>query len=270
MFANPHPPSWMRNIAISSLLIASSLAVAAPTAINTPLSRAPLDDTSHFGIGATTSITERPFVGVDEQHEGLPYFSLRYKRFSVEGLDAGLDLFKYDNSVFGLLVTPRFYEVTSGFADDGELNGIETTHRTAFAGLSYDYQHALFQVSANALKDIGNESDGLEASFTISRGINGGDFTIAPSLGVVWQDGRLVEHFYAVDDDETAPGRPAYGEHSSLNYQAALTAIWTPGKHWHFLAVVKEDYLGEGIADSPIIDERSQTSVAIGGIFYFW
>lgn len=270
MLANLFSPSWMRNVVISVLFVTSSLAMAAPTAINTPLSRAPLDNTSHFGIGATTSITERPFVGVDAQNEGLPYFSLRYKRFSVEGLDAGLDLFKTDHSVVGLLVTPRFYEVTAGFADNGELNGIDTTHRTAFAGVSYDYQHGMFQLSANALKDIGNESEGLEASLTASYGINWGDVTVAPSLGLIWQDGRLVEHFYGVDDDETAPGRPAYGEHSSLNYQAALTAIWTPGKHWHFLAIVKEDYLGEGIADSPIIDERSLTSVAIGGIFYFW
>ena len=88
------------------LMSASAAVSAAPTAINTPLSRAPLDDTSHFGIGATTSRTERPFVGVDSQDEGLPYFSIRYKRFSVEGLDAGLDLFKNDNSVFGLLLTP--------------------------------------------------------------------------------------------------------------------------------------------------------------------
>ena len=55
-----------------------------------------------------------------------------------------------------------------------------------------------------------------------------------------------------------------------MNYQAALTGIWTPGKHWHLLAVVKEDYLGEGITDSPIIDERSLTSVAVGAVFYFW
>ncbi len=252
------------------LMSASAAVSAAPTAINTPLSRAPLDDTSHFGFGATTSITERPFVGVDSQDEGLPYFSIRYKRFSVEGLDAGLDLFKNDNSVFGLLLTPRFYEVKSSFADDGELNGIDTTHRTVFAGVSYQYQHALFQVAANALKDVGGESDGTEANLTVSRGFNWRDFTIAPSLGLVWQDGRLVEHFYGVADDETAPGRPAYGEHSSLNYQAALTGIWTPGKHWHLLAVVKEDYLGEGITDSPIIDERSLTSVAVGAVFYFW
>ena len=72
MFANTYPSACIRNIAASLLCLSASLAVAAPTAINTPLSRAPLDDTSHFGIGAATSITERPFVGVDEQHEGLP------------------------------------------------------------------------------------------------------------------------------------------------------------------------------------------------------
>ena len=270
MLAKPCHAEHLRNITLSLLLLVSSLAVAAPTAINTPLSRDPLNDTSHFGIGATTSITERPFIGVDPQTEGLPYFSIRHKRLSVEGLDAGLDLFKQDNAVFGLLVTPRFYEVTPGFADNGELNGIDTTHRTVFAGLSFDYQNGMYQLSANILKDISDESDGLEASLTASLGVNRGDFTIAPSLGLIWQDGRLVKHFYGVDNDEIAPGRPAYGEHPSLNYQAALTAIWTPGKHWHFLAVVKEDYLGEGIADSPIIDERSLTSVAVGGIFYFW
>lgn len=259
-----------RTLYLLVFVTASASVTAAPTAINTPLSRAPLDDTSHFGIGATTSITERPFIGVDRQNEGLPYFSIRYKRFSVEGLDAGLDLLKNDNSVFGLLLTPRFYEVTSGFADEGELNGIDTTHRTVFAGVSYQCQHAQFQVAANALRDVGGESDGTEANLTVSRGFSWGDFTLAPSLGLVWQDGPLVEHFYGVDDHETAPGRPAYGEHSSLNYQAALTGIWTPGKHWHLLAVVKEDYLGEGITDSPIIDERSLTSVALGAVFYFW
>jgi len=67
------------------LMSASTAVSAAPTAINTPLSRAPLDDTSHFGIGATTSIYHRviqavPDLGGSACSSGAPctaaYFTL--------------------------------------------------------------------------------------------------------------------------------------------------------------------------------------------------
>ena len=90
-----------------------------------------------------------------------------------------------------------------------------------------------------------------------------------PAAGLTWQDESLVEHFYGVTADETAPGRPAYGDESSLNQHLSLTGIWQPHPHWRLLGAIKGERLGDGITDSPIIEEDQIGSMLFGVIYQF-
>ncbi|MDF1781673.1 MAG: MipA/OmpV family protein [Alcanivoracaceae bacterium] len=259
-----------RRILISAAFSFSvAAAQAAPVSVDSSAVREAKTDDTRFGIGATTSINQRPFLGVGTQQESLPYFSFSWGRIAVEGLDITVDLFRNDQQSFGFIATPRFYEVTSGFAKEGELNGISSTDDTWFAGLNYRRKLGSYYIIANAITDVGNESDGNEVTLTVNRPYHFDRVSLIPAIGVVWQDKKLVNHFYGVDNDETTPTRSIYQNESSLNYQASLTAVFQPSTHWQFLGAVKVDALGSGISDSPIIDEDVLPSALVGAVYRF-
>lgn len=251
------------------LLIVSGLLQAAPVTVDGAAVRSTVSGEPGWGIGATTSINERPFVGVDNQQESLPYFSGEYRRFSIEGLDMSLALLGKEKQRLNLVATPRFYEVKAGFADNGELNGISTTQDTWFAGLGYQLNLAPLYLNAQALYDVGNESDGTELTLSVSYPFGKDSWIVIPAAGLTWQDEKLVEYFYGVTADETAPGRPVYGDEASLNANLSLTGIWQPHPHWRLLGAIKAERLGDGITDSPIIEEDRIGSVLVGVVYQF-
>ena len=253
----------------SALAFFAAFVQAAPVSVDSSAVREAKTDDTRFGIGATTSLNQRPFLGVGTQQESLPYFSFTWGPVSMEGLDLTVDLLRNDQQSFGFIATPRFYEVTSGFAKDGELNGISTTDDTWFAGLNYRRKLGKYYIVMNAITDVGNESDGNEITLTVNRPYQFDRISLIPAIGVVWQDQKLVNHFYGVDNDESTPTRPVYQNESSLNYQASLTAVWHPTVHWQFLGALKVDALGTGITDSPIIDEDVLPSALVGAVYRF-
>lgn len=259
----------IRTLPALVLLSAASTLSAAPATVDGNAVRFASDSEPGWGIGATTSINERPFVGVDDQEESLPYFSGQYGRFAIEGLDMSFKLTANDTQRLSLVATPRYYEVKEGFADDGELNGISTTKDTWFAGLGYNLNLSPVHVSAQALYDIGGESDGTELTLSVSSPFGKNNWLVIPAVGLTWQDESLVEHFYGVEEDETAVGRPQYGDEASLNHHISLTGMWTPHQNWRLLASIKEESLGDGITDSPIIEEDRVGSMLFGVVYQF-
>lgn len=255
--------------AVLSLACVSGTVMAAPATVDSSAVREVVDEELRFGVGATTSINQRPFIGVGSQQESLPYFSFRFGRIAMEGLDLTVDLITPERQTLALIVTPRFYEMKSSFADGGELMGIEETSDTWFAGLNYRVQIGDYHLITSALKDVGGESAGTEIMVALNRPYRFGHFALVPSAGLVWQDKKLVEHFFGVDADEVAIGRPAYGDHSSLNYQISATALWQVHRQWQVLAALKAEQLGGGIADSPIIEDDQVNSALLGVVYRF-
>lgn len=251
-----------------------SSALAAPVTIDgaavREINEEPGKGQSRLGVGVTSSLNERPFVGVDRQQESLPYFSWSGGGFAVEGLDFTFDVWRSEEQqVFGLVVTPRFYEVKASFADGNELDGIESTSETWFAGLNHRVRWGHYSVLSSALYDVGGESDGTELIVSMNRLFHNGNVSLIPAVAVVWQDARLVEHFYGVEGAEVRPGRAAYGDRDSINVQGSFTVQWQPSSHWRLLGAAKLERLGDGINDSPIVDDRALVSGLLGLVYQF-
>ena len=263
------------SFAITTALIAygtvsnTMLANAAPVAIETSTLDKDAGNTTNYGIGFTSSFAQRPFVGVDVQDASLPYFSLRYKDFYVEGLNIGYRIWTNDKFLVDVLATPRFYEVKSSFADNNQLDGIEETKRTYFAGVSTQYAAKHLTFTLQVLTDV-IESDGSEFVVTGSKAVKlGKSFTLTPTAGITYQDSKLVDHFYGVQDNEVATGRPAYGGEDSTNFHVSLTGVWDTTKHIQLLGQLKYEKLGGGIGDSPIIDDTDIVTLALGLVYRF-
>jgi len=252
-----------------SILFCSHIVLAAPVPVETSALDRSLRADTNIGLGFTTSVAQRPFIGVDNQSTSLPYVVFGYKNFYIEGLNVGYKLLDKQDMSVEFLATPRFYEVKSTFADNGELNGIGETRPTYLFGVSAQYRLKPATLTLQALADI-PESEGNEIIATASKAFKlGPAFTIVPAVGVTYQDADLVDHFYGVQANEVAANRNEYSGNGSTNYHLSLTTIWDAGKHIQLLGQVKYEALGSGITDSPIVDEDSIVTAVVGAVFLF-
>lgn len=245
------------------------VAIAAPAPIVTSTQQRTSSDAQTFGIGFTSSVAERPFVGVDDQNASLLYLSYRYKKFYIEGLDIGFNLYSDKDSAVDILATPRFYEVEPSFASNGELNGIDKTKPSYFAGVSAQlkYEHAVytFQLLSDLVESDGNE---LVAQVSKSFKLNK-ELSLTPSAGMVYQDDKLVDYYYGVQANEVAAGRPLYAGKGTINYNITLNANWNLSQKLDLLGQVKYERLGDGISDSPIVDNDSTVHYTLGLVYRF-
>jgi len=252
-----------------SLTLLTSAAYSAPVPIDTSVLTKNPKAGNNYGIGATISVAQRPFNGVDDQTTSLPYLSFRYKDFYVEGTNVGYKFVNQSKHKLDFLITPRYYEVQPSFAPDGELDGIRKTKQTFFAGLSYQFQTKLATYTAQVLKDV-VESDGTELVATASKTFTASKTVkIAPTIGLTWQDDVLIDHFYGVRSNEVAANRPQYSGESALNYFASLTTAWNVTQHVQLLGQLKYEVLGDGITKSPIVNETAIASYVVGLVYRF-
>jgi outer membrane protein len=206
---------------------------------------------------------------VPDQISVLPYFSYRYQRFYIEGLDLGLNLVGNKRYNLNLLATPRFYEVKASFAKSGELDGIEQTNPTYLAGVSAQLNTDAATFTLQLLHDL-LESDGNEAVLQIGKSFTVGHrWSLIPSFGVTYQDSALVDHFYGVQASEVRVGRPLYAGKAALNYNVTLNAVWKAKPQLDVLGQIKYERLGDGITDSPIVDETAIYYVTIGAVYRY-
>ncbi len=255
-------------LALLCLLIARP-AHAAPVPVETSTLDTLPGDSQGSGLGLTVSVAQRPFVGVDNQVTVLPYFRYHAGPVYVEGLNLGAKLVTRPGFRLELLATPRFFEVQPSFADNGELDGVDKTHPTYFAGLSAQFHTAPATFTVQLLRDV-LESDGGEAVATVSRSFTlSPRLTLAPALGLTYQSAALVDHFYGVQTHEVRPGRPAYSGRATLNAHIGLTAIWDTGGRLQWLGQLRYEALGNGITDSPLVDRDTILTGVVGAVYRF-
>lgn len=242
---------------------------AAPAPITTSTQERTKSDEQALGIGLTSSIAQRSFVGVDDQNASLLYLSYRYKRFYIEGLDIGFNLSENKSYSLDILATPRFYEVEPAFASNNELNGIDITKPGYFGGFSSQVRTDFATYTFQVLHDL-NESDGNEFVLQASKSFKvNNKLTLTSSVGLVYQDDKLVDHYYGVQTNEVIVGRPFYAGQNSLNYNATLNASLKVTESVELLGQIKYEVLGDGITDSPIVDEDSTYFFTIGAVYRF-
>ncbi len=242
---------------------------AAPAPIITSTQTKSDNQEKRFGIGFTSSIAERPFVGVDDQSASLLYLSYKNEAFYIEGLDIGYNLYNHKTSSLDVFATPRFYEVKASFASNGELNGIDETKPSYFAGLSSQIKTRLFTYTFQILHDV-VESDGNEFIAQASKAlIISNDFVLTPSLGFVYQDSKLIDYYYGVQANEVISGRPLYAGKASLNYNITLNANWSATKQIDILGQIRYEKIGSGITDSPITNKDSLLFFTLGAVYRF-
>lgn len=141
--------------------------------------------------------------------------------------------------------------------------------------LSKDKRHR-FIVGAKLYQDVGDESDGFRANVSARYWLPvATPFDFNMSVGAFYQDDDYANHYFGVNRDNVGTsGLPFFVADGGVNeYYMVLGGIFYLNKNWLVSAGVRGSVISGDPADSPIVDQRGDSTQWIGGVgvgYAFW
>ena len=140
--------------------------------------------------------------------------------------------------------------------EEQEWNGLDERKPGFDAGVSMLWETGFGELNIDLLTDASNKSKGQEAVFAYAYPISQGRWTLRPEIGVSWKSSDLVDYYFGVDAHESRVGRAAYEADATLTPFAGVQFEYALYERTQLLGGVGVARLGDGINDSPIVDDR--------------
>lgn len=218
-----------------------------------------------LGLGVISS--PRPYIGVDNKITPIPLIELTYKKWYVQGIQAGFHFI--DNRKFTLDARAGFVFAGLDPEDSAELAGMNKKDSSVDAGFVFDWKPGKYRLSTSISTDILGVSNGQQAAMDFSRFwmFNRGQSGIVPSVGVVWQSSNMVDYYVGVTPEEARPGRPVFIGHSAINFRTSLLGYFYFTPRIRLTGLLRVQRLANEISESPIVDQ-SRAFFALVGVTY--
>lgn len=205
----------------------------------------------------------------------IPEISYYGKRFFIESLEAGVTLIETEAHTMNLIATPGYDRVFFHRSDPQNLFvGLSTTelsfsppqeyitHRrrtTYLIGAEWLYFGERFSAQLTALHEATGRHDGFEVRAGISLPLIQSKYALTLSSGGTWKSAATVDYYYGVRQLYSAGA--AFSPFIKLSYRIPVSERWTFNAFTHF------EHLGDAIADSPIVSDRSVVTAFAGFTF---
>lgn len=218
-----------------------------------------------LGVGVISA--PRPYVGAENSTTVIPLLELTYERFFVQGIRLGYRLTEPGPFSLAVIAGPRFLGYDE--SDSPFLEGMAARRESIDVGLSAAWNRRRWGVAGHVRRDVTGHSDGTQAGVDVflRRAAWGGRLRLQPALGVEWLDGSTVDYYYGVRPSEALAERPAYRGTSTTNLSLGLLATYRIDRRIALVTLLRGSLLGDGAADSPIVD-RKASYFGLAGITY--
>lgn len=223
------------------------------------------ENSSGWIFGAGLAFTNPGYVGYDHQVTPLPLVFYHNGRFFFAGLGAGYVLAGDSHVRLSLLVRPEINRLRA--SDSPQLTGIQTREWSIDGGVNLDVFEAWGNFNAGLFHDLLDRNNGMQAAVGYKYPLHLGSWTLAPGLGLSWDNGNFTNYYYGVSQAEAIPGRPAYDPGSATNPYVSLGLSTSISDDWQFRSEVRYMRFGSVIHDSPIVDRSGSPTVFIGFIY---
>jgi len=215
------------------------------------------------GMGFATRMEYSPYRGGGIRHDLVPVYLYEGKYAYLHGYRVGLKLYDGEDNRFDVFVAHRF----EGFPYDkipASLTGMTARSPEADFGVSYQRSGTWGAVYTEYLHDITGASTGNELRLGYNYEWQRGRWRLRPQLMLAARDAKLNDYYYGVRPGEATAIRPAYQPGSGINGQIGLYGAYALTERWRLLAGVSATHWATGVRNSPIVDNRTQISTALG------
>jgi outer membrane protein len=247
---------------------------------DTPISDAysPGESDSLWIVGGTILSWDNPYINDgddDNEYDGTfsPRVEYRGERFFVDTDGLGLTLYRLDGLSLGVVLSGEdgYLSDEDRFEDNERLSGIEERDVTATLGGYVLHNHGDGQFRLTVSQEITGEHDGQSVDARYVYNFPVGNWDITPSIGLSWASEDTVNHFYGVSERESlaATNIASYEGDSSFSGYGGVSARYEFTEHWDVQFGAGFVAYGEGIKDSPLIEDSSTFVTGLGVNYNF-
>lgn len=199
--------------------------------------------------------------------EIIPIVIGNYGRFWFKGLRHGYSLYQTQSFQFSpmIKINPDSGYQKSEVENNSLLyNNLEDTDITVEAGAQFHMDFNLLEMDLNLLTDItgGHKGNLLELAFSKPKRIN--NLLFIPSLTFTYNDKKVTNYYFGVNENLAAPYRPAFDTGSSLDTEISTMVIWNFNHRWYLIGDLTYKFYDDNLENSPLVDSANQASGFIG------
>lgn len=226
----------------------------------------------------------------------VPTFSYYGKRFFIDNLDGGVTLLDSDHSTLSLIASPGYDRVFFYHSDpqnifvgglsnsllvpgasstfvshtnpDGsvvQVPAVQYPSRsrkvTYLAGPEWTFKYGALSGQLDVLHEITGHNHGDEVRGAVGIPIGRLWGAWSANVGFTWKSSEIVNYYYG------EPGLYAAG--AAFDPFVKLAFLRPLKGKWKLTGFVETERLGNGIADSPIVDARYVTTTFVGVMYTF-
>lgn len=220
-------------------------------------------------IGMATVSSQSIYLGGKTQTRVFPAIDYQYKQFYFQAGDLGYNLIDTKNWEVNFGVGVNLAGDTKR-GDSQQLTGLPDLSLpvSAFISAQYITKIGLFKVKHGA--EINNKHNGNYSNISYSAPIFKGKWLIMPQITYEHQSQEVVNYFVGVKPTDATAVLPAYQAGSVKNIQLSVLGLLEINEKWSFIGNIQNDYFGDEITDSPIIDGDQRLSVFAGFLYKFF
>jgi outer membrane protein len=251
-----------------------------------------------ISIGLGYGVRSNPVVGQkDIQYVVVPKVSYYGKRFFLDNYDLGYTLWDNErHQLNALIITPGFEQIffnnnslrqldvdTSAIApppigsepvnpEDDKSNAAFTLHErrtAAFSGFEYTLISRHFDWQSQFLQDVINTHGGQKVRTALTFPWQFNHQQLSFSAGLTWQSRKLVDYYYGIHSNDTALSALHYSASSSTAFHLGLEWEKYFNKHWSIRGIANYRWLGDGVKDSPLVEDDAVSTLFMAGVYHF-
>jgi len=201
----------------------------------------------------------------------IPQISYYGKRFFLESLELGFTLHESDSNTFNLIATPGYDRVffyrndlqnifvssaLGGQSGPPEEFPVRERHITYLLGPEWIFNYGRLIGQLDALYEVTGEHGGYELRAAFAVPIVQSKGSLVLSSGMTWKSSELVRYYYGVEG--------LYEPGSAINPFVKLGYSLPLSDRWRLSAFAHYEYLGNAVANSPIVSEHGSATVFAG------
>ncbi|MDF0606524.1 MipA/OmpV family protein [Neisseriaceae bacterium TC5R-5] len=225
---------------------------------------------SGWAIGIGAAIQSPPYKDYDNQTRALPIISYKGEHFYIEGLSAGVYLYKDKQQSIYADISYQGLNFDPGDTDNAQLRLLDKRKSTVMAGLGYNYKDSWGSLGIHAAGDTLGRSDGLLVDLKYSYPFLIDKLQLAPSVGVEWANSKHNDYYYGIDNNEASrSGLPAYSVGSTASPYLGLFAGYQINRNFSVFMNGRVMFLHSDIKDSPMVDANQSSAVVLGVQYRF-
>ena len=220
-------------------------------------------------LGLAMVNSQSIYLGGENQTKIFPAIDYQYKRFYFQAGDLGFNLIdeKKWEVDFGLGVN------LIGDTERGDSQALKnlpdlSLPLNAFLSAQYITPIGLFKIKHN--HEINNKHNGNSSSISYSAPIFKGKWLILPQVSYDYYSAEVVNYFFGINPIDATSEIPTYQTGSANTVSLSVLALFEMNDKWSFVSNIKNEFVGDEISDSPIVDDDQRLSIFAGFLYKFF